>query len=175
MAYNGIDDVEIRTGKPVVTSLFARLRDDVISMFSGDSPYRLSESAIEDLTLSVGNVPISDASNRVDPNANSYKKTCEIAMLAAGSVRVRYWLQGDSVTGDKSYAEIRKNGVAIAGTQKSTAGRVIFSSDVSGLVAGDRLQLYTYGELEATGTCEGFQLFASQAYRTIPHFNHGTL
>ena len=42
MAYSEIDDVEIQTGKPVIGSLFSRLRDNMISMFSGDSPMPVS-------------------------------------------------------------------------------------------------------------------------------------
>jgi hypothetical protein len=88
----------------------------------------------------------------------SYVKKAEWYITRPGSVRVRFTMQGTTYT---VYGRIYKNGAAV-GTERSTAGCEAYEEDISGLVAGDLLQIYfksaTAADFAQFGACLGLTI-----------------
>jgi hypothetical protein len=92
-------------------------------------------------------------------SAGSYTKSKEFAILAAGSYDVYFQLRNTTGSGT-TFGRIYKNGVA-AGTERSnaTSSFVAYNETISGLVAGDLIQLYAYKTID-NGEVTTFRLRA---------------
>lgn len=89
-----------------------------------------------------GTIQLSASDAEVNTEETDYTKVKEIEIGAiGGEITISFQLK--AVDGGTAYGRIYKNGVA-AGTERSTANSAYqtYSEDISGLVAGDLVQLY---------------------------------
>lgn len=101
-------------------------------------------------------------------NATSYTKITEIRIGIDGAIRTKFHLRRYDTTGT-AYGRIYKNGNAL-GTERSntSSAGVWYEEDLSGLQAGDLLQLYTKQSTSAGQVCvKDFSLSITDPLKNI--------
>lgn len=133
----------------------------VIVVNDGTNLQLIGGSSSSGANFAVGDIPVAASTGIVGETSTSYTKVKEIYIPRAGNLRVKFDMRLSGTSTSK--ARIYKNGSAV-GTERSTSSTsyTTYSEDITGLAAGDRLQIYVdTGASGITTYIRNFILYAS--------------
>lgn len=90
----------------------------------------------------------------------------EVQLAVGGEIRVKFSLKS---SGGNTQGQIYKNGGAVGTLRITASGSYVeYSEDISGLVPGDLIQIYTDKDTSGTGYINNFRVYTTQETCYVP-------
>jgi hypothetical protein len=155
--FTNISNTTAEKDKPLTQSLVRALRDNPLAIAEGDvtAPSILMQALRQSFVAGDLVQAKSDASS--GPFGLSYAKFKEIRVPHGGGLRVKWTiLTGNSTVNSRVYV----NGVAVSPEQTTPANNdpVNLSADITGINAGDLIQLYARTSVGGLGAASNFRI-----------------
>jgi hypothetical protein len=164
--FTAISNTTAEKDKPLTQSLVRALRDNPLAIAEGDvTAPKVKLPALGGCYIAGDWVQAS--SNATAPSSGgfptSYAKYKEIKVPFGGAFRIKWSVLGSNAT---KYTRVYVNGTAV-GVEKTTPPNndpIEVSDDISGVNAGDLVQLYARSSVGGVGQLSSFRICADQGF-----------